>query len=462
MNPLKGFMEPTSIAVLGASKKPESLSALAIKNLLKFGYQGKLHLVNPSGGELLGMKVYSDLSEIDDSVDLAMVYLPPMVVVDAIEACIRKGIRSVIVVSDGLDEPFEEGKTITEKMLEVARRGGVRIMGPNSMGVINVERKLSTSFAPMEQMTEGGLSIIAQTGLFIGSALAWLATVQNVGISKSIDLANKCDIDELDSLEYLLEDPSTKVIGMHMEEVTDGRRFIEVARRTTLVKPILAIKPGKTEIGAKAIASHTGSLAGKDEMYAAAFSQTGIIRIYDIEELADLARAFIHLPPLKGGNIGVVTYSGGWGALAADLCHEFGLSMAQLSERTIQKIQDIAPIWRKMTNPVDIWPPTKVDTPETYRTAIRAVADDEATDAVLVLAPAIDSPVFDNLDVVREEVARYKDKPIVTWAVGNIDGMKKAFSLMKENVLIFPTVRRALKALSALYQYQRYLSKHQS
>ena len=449
-------MEPTSIAILGASKKPESLSALAVKNLLKFGYDGKIYLVNPSGGELLGMKLYSDLLEINDSIDLAMVYLPPMIVVDGIEACIRKGIRSAIVVSDGLDE------TITERMLEVARSGGVRIMGPNSMGVINVEKKLSTSFAPMEQMTEGGFSIISQTGLFIGAALAWVATDQNVGISKSIDLANKCDIDEVDSLEYLLEDPSTKVIGLHIEEVTDGRRFIEVARRTSLEKPILAIKPGKTEIGAKAIASHTGSLAGNDESYAAAFSQSGIIRIYDIEELADLAKAFIHLPPLKGGNIGVVTYSGGWGALAADLCQEFGLSMAELSERSIQKIQEISPDWRKMKNPVDIWPPTKVDTPETYRTAIRAVADDEQTDAVLVLAPAIDSPVFDNLDVVREEVARYKDKPIVTWAVGNTDGMRKAYSLMKENVLIFPTVRRALRVLSALYQYQRYLSKHQS
>ena len=449
-------MEPTSIAILGASKKPESLSALAVKNLLKFGYDGKIYLVNPSGGELLGMKLYSDLLEINDSIDLAMVYLPPMIVVDGIEACIRKGIRSAIVVSDGLDE------TITERMLEVARSGGVRIMGPNSMGVINVEKKLSTSFAPMEQMTEGGFSIISQTGLFIGAALAWVATDQNVGISKSIDLANKCDIDEVDSLEYLLEDPSTKVIGLHIEEVTDGRRFIEVARRTSLEKPILAIKPGKTEIGAKAIASHTGSLAGNDESYAAAFSQSGIIRIYDIEELADLAKAFIHLPPLKGGNIGVVTYSGGWGALAADLCQEFSLSMAELSERSIQKIQEISPDWRKMKNPVDIWPPTKVDTPETYRTAIRAVADDEQTDAVLVLAPAIDSPVFDNLDVVREEVARYKDKPIVTWAVGNTDGMRKAYSLMKENVLIFPTVRRALRVLSALYQYQRYLSKHQS
>jgi acyl-CoA synthetase (NDP forming) len=462
MSPLKDFMEPRSIAILGASKKPESLSALAIRNLLNFGYQGRLYLVNPSGGELLGMKVYSDLLEIDDSVDLAMFYLPPMVVVDAIEACIRKGVRSVIVVSDGLEEPFEEGKTITQKMLEAARRGGVRIMGPNSMGVINMQKRLSTSFVPMEQMNGGGLSIIAQTGLFVGAALAWIANIQNVGISMSIDLANKSDIDEVDSLEYLSEDPFTKVIGMHLEEVSDGRRFMEVAKRTSLVKPILAIKPGKTEVGASAIASHTGSLAGKDESYAAAFSQAGIIRVHDIEELADLAKGFIHLPPLKGGNIGVVTYTGGWGALAADLCDEFGLSMAQLSERSIQKVQAIAPAWRKMTNPIDIWPPTKVDTPETYRTAIRAVADDEATDAVLVLSPAVDSPVFDNLDVIREEVARYKDKPIVTWAVGNRGGMEKALSLMKENCLIFPTVRRALRVLAGLYQYQRYLSKHKS
>lgn len=455
MNPIKNFLEPESIAILGASKTPGSISALVIGNLLKLGYEGRIYLVNPKGGELFGLKLHSHLLEFDDPVDLAIIYLSPAAVVDAIKSCGQKGIRSVIVVSDGLDVPLEDGETITTKMLDAARKAGIKIIGPNSMGVINTQKKLSTSFASFDRLAEGGFSIISQTGLFTGAALAWIVSVQGLNISKSIDLANKCDIDEMDCLEYLLEDPSTRVIGMHIEEVTDGKRFINVARRTTRKKPILAFKPGKTEIGARAIESHTGSLAGKEELYAAAFSQSGILRVYDIEELTDLAKAFIHLPSLKGRNIGIVTYTGGWGALAADFCEEYGLAIAELSKTSILKIQEIAPHWRKITNPVDIWPPTKLDTSGTYRIAIRTVAEDNAVDAILILAPAMDNPIFDVLNVIREEVARY-NKPIVTWAVGDQIVMEKAASLIKDNCLFFPTVRRAIRALSALYQYHQF------
>jgi acyl-CoA synthetase (NDP forming) len=457
MNPLKNFMEPESIAILGASKRPGSISALVIGNLLKLGYEGRIHLVNPKGGELSGLKMHSDISEIDGSVDLAVIYLPPTAVVDAIKACSRKGVSSAIVVSDGMDEAMEEGTTLTARMLEVARGGGVRIIGPNSMGVVNAQNKLTTSFASFDRLLEGGLSLIAQTGLFTGAALEWIVSVQGLNISKSIDLANKCDIDELDCLEYLREDSSTRVIGMHIEEVSDGKRFIDVARRTTLVKPILAIKPGKTEIGARAIASHTGSLAGRDEFYGAAFSQSGIIRVYDMEDLADLAKAFLHLPLLKGGNLGVVTFSGGWGALAADLCEEFGLSIAVVPERSLQKIQEISPPWRKITNPVDIWPPSKLDTSETYRRAIRTLVDCKSVDAVFVIAPAMDGPIFDVASVIREEVTRNSEKPIVTLAVGNRAGVEKAFSMIDDHCIFFPTVRRAIRALSALYNYHRYI-----
>ena len=459
MNPLKGFLEPKSIAILGASTKPESVSALSIGNLLKHGYDGRVYLVNPKGGELFGKKVYSNIMEIDDSVELAIIHVPPVVVVDAIKECTRKGVSSAVVLADGLDNPQEGGKTITSEMLEAAKKGGLRIMGPNSMGVVNVQNKLCTSIVPFDSLPQGGFSIISQTGLFTGAVLAWITSVQNLGISKAIDLANKCDIDEVDCLEYLVEDTSTKVIGIHMEEVTDGKRFIKAAQRTTCVKPILALKPGRTEIGARTVATHTGSLAGKDESYVAAFSQSGIIRVYDIEELVDLAKAFIHLPPLRGKNISVVTYSGGWGALAADLCEEHGLSIAELSERSIQKIQTIVPDWRKIANPVDIWPPKGLNAAEAFGAAIRAVADDDATDAVLVLAPALKHPTFNALDAVSEEVARYRAKPIATWAVGNRDGVEKAASLIERNCLLFPTVRRAIKALSALYHYQKYLRK---
>lgn len=299
--------------------------------------------------------------------------------------------------------------------------------------------------------------MVAQTGLFTGAVLEWIVSYQGIGISKSIDLANKCDVNEIECLEYLSEDPSTKVIAMHIEEITDGRRFIEVARKTSIRKPIIAIKPGKSAAGAMAVASHTGSIAGRDESYNAAFLQSGIIRVYDIEELADLAKGFIHLPPLRGKRIGIVTYSGGWAALASDICEEFGLSIARLSEGSIMRIQEIAPPWRRITNPVDIWPPTKLDTRRTYMTSIGSVAEDDSTDAVLVLAPAIDSPIFSVLPAIKECVARYREKPIVTWAVGNREGMEKASSMIDEDCLFYPTLKRAIRVLSALFRYNLFV-----
>jgi len=457
MNPLKGFLEPDSIAILGASQKPRSISALTIESLLGVGYEGKIYLVNPKGGELFGLKVYSNLMEIEDPVDLAIILLPPSTVIDAVKICGQKGIRSVIVVSDGLDEPLGGGKTITNMMLEIAKKYGVRIIGPDSMGVVNAKKRLSTSFAPIDRLTEGGLSLISQTGLFTGACLVWILSVHRLGISKSIDLAKKCDINEIDCLEYLREDPSTKVIGMHIEEIADGKRFVEVARNTTFIKPILAIKAGKTEAGARAIVSHTGSIAGKDEIYGAAFNQSGILRIYDVEELVDLAKAFIYLPLLKGRNIGIITYTGGWGALAADLCDEFGLSVPNLLETTLKKLQKIGPPWRKITNPVDIWPPTRFDTSETYRVALRAVAEDDSIDGLLIIAPAVSSHFLDVLPTIGGEVGRYKEKPIVTWAVGDKEGVEKASSLIEQHCIIYPTVRRAIRALSALYKYHEYL-----
>jgi acyl-CoA synthetase (NDP forming) len=457
MNALKDFLESDSIAILGASKKPKSISALTIESLLRVGYEGRVYLVNPKGGELFGRKVYSNLMEIEDPVDLAIILLPPSAIIDAIEICGQKGINSVIIVSDGLDETLEEGKTIIDMMLEIAKKYGVRIIGPDSMGVVNTRKRLSTSFVPIDGLTEGGLSLISQTGLFTGAGLAWILSAHHLGISKSIDLAKKCDINEIDCLEYLREDPSTKVIGMHIEEVADGKHFVEVARNTTSLKPILAIKAGKTEVGARAISSHTGSIAGKDEIYDAAFTQSGILRIHDVEELVDLAKAFIYLPLLKGRNIGIITFTGGWGAMAADLCEEFGLSVSNLLETTLQKLQKIGPSWRKITNPVDIWPPRELDISETYQAAIRAIVEDDSTDGLLIIAPASNRPILDDLPAIGEEVVKYTEKPIVTWAVGDKEVVEKASSLIEQHCIIYPTVRRAVRALSALYKYHEYL-----
>lgn len=457
MNSLRGFLEPDSIVIVGASQRPGSISALTVESLLSAGFEGRICLVNPKGGELFGFNAYTSLSEVEPPVDLAVFFLPPSAVVDAVATCGQMGIGSVIVVTDGLDRVIEEETTIMAKMIETAKKARVRIIGPDSMGVVNTRKRLSTGFVPIDDLTVGGLSLFSQTGLFTGAGLAWIVTTQGLGISKSIDLAKKCDVDEIDCLEYLGEDRDTKIIAMHIEEIADGKRFIEAARKTATKKPILAIKAGKTEASARAIASHTGSIVGREEAYVAAFTQSGILRIQSFEELVDLAKAFIHLPLLKGKKIAIVTYSGGWGALAADLCEEFGLSIAKLSETTLEKLNDLVPAWREISNPVDIWPPTKFDTSQTYLKAVRAVALDSATDGLLVIAPAVSSPFLDVLPSLADEVHRHDQKPIVICAVGDRDGVAKASSLLSRHLVVYRTVKRAVRALSALNRYHSFL-----
>jgi len=451
---LKKFIEPNSIAMIGASAKSGSMSSVVIKNLISLGYKGEIYLVNPNGEKLFGLNVYRSLMEIDGDVDLGILFVNPARVTGAISECAERGIESVIIVSDGLDQKTSAGNTIETEIVNLAKNKGVRIVGPNSMGIVNSANNFCTSFIPVERLPRGGLSLVSQSGIFIGAVLSWIISEKNIGISKSIDLANKCDVDEVEVLEYFLNDKDTRVVVVHLESVRDGQKFLQMAKEVSLDKPILAFKTGKTAVGAKLVYSHTGSISGKDDAYNAAFLQSGIIRVTDIEEMLDLATAFMHLPPLKGNKIAVITYTGGWGALTADFCEEFGLEIAELSKSTLQRVKDVSPPWRDITNPVDIWPPAKMDAQKSYRAAIRAVMEDDGVDAVIVLAPASTDPVFDIFGVLEEEVKRY-EKPMVIWAVGNKKGMDKAAGIIASDVVVYSTIKRAVKVLSKLYQYYR-------
>jgi len=451
---LKKFIEPNSVAIIGASAKSGSMSSVVIKNLISLGYKGEIYLVNPNGGKLFGLNVYHSLMEIAENVDVAILFVNPARVKGTISECAERGIESVIIVSDGLDQKTSTGNTIEAEIVDLAKNKGIRIVGPNSMGIVNSANNFCTSFISVDRLPRGGLSLVSQSGVFIGAVLSWIISEKNIGISKSVDLANKCDVDEVEVLEYFLNDKETRVIVLHLESVCDGQKFLQMAKKVSLEKPILAFRPGKTAVGAKLVYSHTGSISGKDDAYNAAFLQSGIIRVTDIEEMLDLAIGFMHLPPLKGNNIAVITYTGGWGALTADFCEEFGLEIAELSKNTLQKVKDVSPPWRDITNPVDIWPPARMDAQRSYRVAIRAVMEDDGVDAVIVLAPASIDPVFDIFGVLEEEVKRYK-KPMVIWAVGNKKGMDKAAGIIASDVVVYSTIKRAVKVLSKLYKYYR-------
>ena len=278
---MKLFMEPKSIAIVGVPRHTGEGSLNILENLLDYGFSGKIFPVNPNAREILGVKTYPTIRDVPDKIDLAVLLTPRSITPVKLEECLEKDIKAIVIVSQGFADADEEGKALQEQVLKMARAGGARMIGPNSFGVANAFEKLNTAFVPFE-MEEIPVGVISQSGLFFQS----LPNLMLIG--KAIDLGNCCDIGFTDALEYFAADPQTELILLHIEGLREGRKFMEVASRIAKRKMLIALKTGKSEAGAKAAQSHTGSLAGKDEVYDAVFEQCGIIRATDIDEVADI------------------------------------------------------------------------------------------------------------------------------------------------------------------------------
>ncbi|MFO8100716.1 MAG: acetate--CoA ligase family protein [Dehalococcoidia bacterium] len=352
---LGAFFEPGSVAVLGSLREMMGTAYWLIKNLRQFGYAGAVYPVNPSfSGEVLGSKVYPSINETPGPVDLAVLLTPPAATPDTVEQCARKGVKAAIVISEGFAESGEEGAELQRQLTEISVRTGIRIMGPNTFGTVNPSSSLATISPWLDHpnIKTGGIAFCSQTGS-VGPhqmpIVDW-----DYPISKMCDLGNKCDVDESDMLSYLANDEATRVVAMHLEDIRDGRRFMEAARRLTASKPLVILKSGRTDAGARASASHTGSLMGNDKVYDAAFRQVGAIRVSTWQELWEVPKTLAYQPLPEGNRFAIVTFTGGQGVIATDAAANAGLEMAQLSEDTVGKLKEVSP--RLGNNPVDVGP----------------------------------------------------------------------------------------------------------
>ena len=455
---MRAFMEPNSIALVGVTKQTGEDAFNILENLLNYGFPGRIYPVNPNVDQILGVKSYPSIRDVPADIDLAVIASPRPTVLNIVKECAEKRVKGIVIVAQGFSDGNEEGKTLEAEVVRSATEAGARIMGPNSLGTANSFYGLNTSFAP-SKLDKVPIGIICQSGLFFpGPPRLVLA-------GKAIDLGNACDIDVSDSLEYFESDPDTKVIVMYLEGIERGRRFLEVAGRVSKKKPILALKSGTSAWGAKAAQSHTGSLAGKDEVYEAAFRQCGIIRARDIEELADLSKAFCYLPLIRGNRIGVISMSGAGGVISADACQRQGLELARLSPETMARVRQLFPSWLDISNPFDTWPAFQVSGypyEEVFNRALGLMLADPEVDGVVFISGVFGrQESWDPSLPVLQAAAKFKDKPIACWLYG---AHTEAIAEKLEEsgtVVTFPSCERAVRALARLREYAEFRERSQ-
>ena len=382
-NGLSAFFEPKGLAIIGSFKENFFGGYVVIKSLLGAGYAGRIYPVNPHTESVLGLKVFPSLREIPDKVDLVLVMVNARSVCDIIRECGRAGIKSVIVIADGFAERNCEGARLQEELLNVAGEYGIRIMGPNTAGILNTCNGLNP--APYEagyyRLKKGPVAVVSQTGMINPQAVPYPDI--RFGVSKICDLGNKSDIDECDILEYLAEDSQTGVISMYLESIRDGQRFIRACKAATLRKPVLVVKAGRTGAGARATASHTGSMAVDDKIFNAACRQAGMIRMDKFNEIFVLPKVFALQPLPKGNRLGILSVTGGVAVMCIDKGAEYGLELAGLSPDTASMLDEIFPGAGKM--PVDIGPMMAAvkDAFSLYPRILQEVISDDRVDSLL-------------------------------------------------------------------------------
>ncbi|NJE29513.1 CoA-binding protein [Thermococcus sp. 18S1] len=462
---MRPFFDPKAVAIIGATNKKGKVGNVIFENFKmnkeRGVFKGNIYPVNPKLDEIDGYKVYKSVEELPEDTDLAVISIPAPFVPDTMRQVAKKGIKSVIIITGGFGELGEEGKKLEREILEIARENGIRIIGPNCVGVYVPDTGVDTVFLPeskMDRPKSGPIAFVSQSGAFAAAMLDW-AAMAGIGIGKMVSYGNKLDVDDADLMDYFIHDDGINVVTFYIEGVKDGRKFIEAAKRITQVKPVIALKSGRTEYGAKAASSHTGSLAGADTIYDAVFKQTGVIRAEDFEHMFDLAKAFAALKDKlpKGARIGIITDGGGAGVMASDAVAKFGLKMADLSEGTLRYLKENFPPHAVPGNPTDVVGDTDA---ERYRIAIEGFVNDPNVDAILVIV-LFQVPLLEEEKIIDilAEYQKKSDKPIVAVAMGGKKTDHYARILEDKGVPVYPTPERGVRALAGLVKYAEYLRR---
>jgi acetyltransferase len=469
-DPFDAIFCPQSVAVVGASTTPGKVGHDIFVNILKGGYKGTLYPVNPSARSVACVRAYNSMTDIPDSLDLAIIILPPQQALQSVEEAVKKGVKGIVIVSAGFREVGRDGRQIEDRIVGICREAGVRMIGPNCLGVINPQPqvRLNASFSA-RMPKSGNVSFISQSGALCTAVLDFAAD-REFGFSKFISIGNKADVDELDLLRYFHRDRETEVIMLYLEELRRGPEFIETVKEITCgdfrPTPVLVIKSGRTGAGARAAASHTGALAGTEGVYDAIFRQAGIIRVDSINELFDFASAFAYKNESEqgklrrkvphGNRVAIVTNAGGPGIVATDMTVSAGLMLAEFREETVETLASHLPLTANLHNPVDVIGDAA---PDRYENALTTVIRDEGVDgALVILTPQSMTNALGTAEAIVR-IARRSHKPIICCFMGIVDVSAGVKYLQEHGIPVFKFPESAAAAFGAVYRYSRWLNR---
>ncbi len=446
----KPIFYPKSVMVVGASKDPNKMGYYCVKSLKDAKFKGKIYPINPYAQKILGFKVYPSIKALPENVDLAVIVIPAKAVPSTLEECTQKQVKGAVIISGGFKEiGREEGLKLQEETVNIANKYGIKIIGPNTFGMVNLHANLNASFTPIfSKLKKGNVALISQSGGMC-HIISYHGMEEGIGFSKIVGVGNRCNVEFADLIEYFGEDPETKVIAMYIEGVDDARRMVEAAKKVVGKKPIVAYKVGREGSG-KAVYSHTGSLAGKHEIYKAAFKQAGIIIVNSCIELLDTVKALALQEPPNNGRFAVVSKEAGPAITMIDICTDGGLTLAKFTDETNEKLKKLLPPFTIRTNPVDVaFASLNI---EAYKEAVRLVLADENVDALLFFClyhPGIKLPV--------EDFAKAKNK-FKKCMVSCVITPKNMWIQVKRKmeqmgIPVFPSPERAAKTLVNLTFY---------
>ena len=455
------FFIPRSVAVIGASFTPGKPGHEVIRNILANEFSGKIYLVNPKGGELLGLPVYPSVDTLPDGIDLAIIILPAKESPQAVREVAAKGVKYVVLSAGGFAEVDEYGAQVQQELLDILREKEIHALGPNTSGHTSTPHQFTSTFFPLGKIRRGPVSYIAQTGNFATHSMKYILTGEHFGVSRVFGLGNKIDVEESAALQYLADDPETKAIVMYLESIKYPRRFLEIARKVTPLKPVVLLKGGATEAGKHAAVAHTAAMASEDRLVDGLLRQAGIVRIWDYTHLILMGKAFSMLPLPKGNRVSFLAPSGAMLVCLSDLCFRLGLEVPELKPETVWKLQEISLPYIRMRNPVDIWAAASVKGVEYgYREGMEIVLKDPNIDAVVPILLLSRITGIPSYEFIIDLAKKYQEKPILVSFSGDKECMDECKAYLEpRGIPTFPEIEQPFEVLSILYRCAKAMNR---
>jgi len=450
---LEKFFEPESVVVIGASATAHKAGNDVIRNILANEYAGGLFLVNPKGGEINGHKVYRAIEELPQGIDLAIVILPATANAAAIRACAERGITHFILAAGGFSEVDENGRELEEELVEIIRQTGIRVIGPNTSGHTSTPQAFTSSFFPLGKIPRGPISYLAQTGNFATHTMRYILTHGLFGVARVVGLGNKIDVEESEVLDYYAQDPETQAIFVYLESLKRPRRFLATAAKTSRKKPIVMLKGGRTQAGARAAVAHTAALAADDRLLSGALRQAGVVSVEKYSHLFLAAKALEKMPLPKGNRVSFLAPSGAMLVTLTDLCQQrLGLEVPAIEEESRRRLQEMSPPFIRMRNPVDIWAAAlMLGIDAAYDQGMEIVLSDPNVDAVVPILMLTEDFGMPPLGFIVDLARRHPDKPIYVTFSGDKDLMEQARTALEpRGVPTFSLIEEPFEVLSIL------------